>query len=98
MALLENLNPREETQVHRLMQQRARQRCDALIKDFIVCSRDKTISLAWSCKPEKKAMLDCMHLYTNPEDLDEARNIFLLERREKRNAWLEKQNEGGQQG
>ena len=91
--MLEHLSPREETKVHRLMQKRATERCDGLIKEFIGCSHNRTLSLAWACKVEKRAMLDCMHLYTNAQDLDEAKEIFLKERREKLAAWQQQQSE-----
>ena len=85
--MLEHLSPREETKVHRLMQKRATERCDSQIRDFIACSHNRTVSLAWACKPEKRVMLDCMHLYTNAADLHEAKETFLRERREKLAAW-----------
>lgn len=85
--MLEHLSPREETKVHRLMQKRATERCDSFIRAFIACSHDRTLSLAWACKPQKAAMLDCMHLYTNANDLDQAKEIFLRERADKLRAW-----------
>lgn len=84
--MLQTLSPREETAVHKLMQKRAAERCESLILDFVKCSRDRTISIAWACTEQKARMVDCMHHLTREDDLEEARNIFMLERKAKRDA------------
>lgn len=83
-VMLQTLSPREETAVHKLMQKRAATQCESFILDFVKCSKDRTISIAWACTEQKKAMITCMHNLTREDHLEEARNIYMLERKRKR--------------
>ena len=91
MHTLQALSPREETKVHKMMQKRAAEKCEPLILDFIRCSRDRTISMAWACREQKKEMVLCMHNLTREDHLEEARAIFMREREQARRAAIEAQ-------
>lgn len=77
--------------MHKLMQKRAAERCESLILAFVQCSKDRTVSMAWACTLQKREMVGCMHTHTREDQLEEARNIYMLERRRKREEALAKQ-------
>lgn len=81
---MQTLSPREETAVHKLMQKRAAESCETLILDFVKCSKDRTVSMAWACTEQKQKMVQCMHKLTREDNLEEARNIYMIERRKKK--------------
>lgn len=89
MLILQALSPREETKVHKLMQKRAAEKCEPLILDFIKCSRDRTVSMAWACREQKKGMVQCMHDHTREDHLEEAREVYMTERAKSRKAATE---------
>lgn len=93
LIMLQTLSPREETAVHKLMQKRAATQCEPLILDFVKCSKDRTVSMAWACTAQKRAMVECMHHLTREDHLEEARNIYMIERRRKREETLAQRQE-----
>ncbi|ORY83730.1 cytochrome c oxidase biogenesis protein Cmc1 like-domain-containing protein [Protomyces lactucae-debilis] len=82
--MLQTLSPREETAVHRQMQKNAAVACKDIIQEFVACSRDRTVSMAWACRTQRTAMVECMHQRTKEDDLAQAREDYLRERQRAR--------------
>jgi COX assembly protein 1 len=82
--MLQTLSSREETAVHRQMQKNAAVACKDIIQEFVNCSRDRTISMAWACRSQRTAMVECMRLRTREDDLAQAREDYLRDRQRAR--------------
>eukprot|EP00002_Diphylleia_rotans_P004585 TRINITY_DN1341_c0_g3_i1.p1 TRINITY_DN1341_c0_g3~~TRINITY_DN1341_c0_g3_i1.p1 ORF type:complete len:107 (-),score=30.21 TRINITY_DN1341_c0_g3_i1:130-450(-) len=61
----------------------ALKQCDEYARAFFACSKPRTISLAWSCKEERKALDDCYRVFTSEEHLNRFRKEWLDERNRK---------------
>ncbi|KAH8120414.1 hypothetical protein DFH11DRAFT_1500544 [Phellopilus nigrolimitatus] len=55
------LSRREEETLQKSTKARALKECDALVKDFAECTKDRYISLAWACRGKYKQVQDCMY-------------------------------------
>jgi len=56
--------------------------CDAFVKAFAECATGRTLSVAWACRTNYKAVQDCMVQYTGPEAMETVRKEYLRLRHE----------------
>lgn len=84
------LNYREEEQVMRLFQARAREPCQTEVKALNECSRHRTITSLWACGHLKRLRDDCIKLNSTKELYDECRTDFIRFRDETKAAREEK--------
>ncbi|KAK5035162.1 hypothetical protein LTS07_002598 [Exophiala sideris] len=81
------LSPAQEGEVRRMYYARVRSKCADEVKQFADCARGRTLSVAWNCRAEHRAMNSCMILYATKAEQDAAREDWfagVLERRRKK--------------
>jgi len=76
------LSRREEDTLLKTTKARALKECDAFVKAFAECATGRTLSVAWACKANYKAVQDCMVQYTGPEAMETVRKEYLRLRHE----------------
>ncbi|KAJ7376368.1 hypothetical protein OS493_035113 [Desmophyllum pertusum] len=59
------------------MHQKAKLNCNSLVQAFLDCAQDRTISLAWTCRPEHKAMKQCMEGFYRRANFTKYRQEYL---------------------
>lgn len=88
------LSRREEDEFQKRIKLKALEHCDPLVAAFASCSSSRTISVAWACRQEWKAVQTCMKEYMTEEKVDEVRREYMSKREElkvpyKKLSWLE---------
>jgi COX assembly protein 1 len=76
----ESISKREEEIIRTLMRQSARQECETSVRDFIECSRGRTISMAWKCREENDRMSRCLIHHTTEEELEKRKMLYWEEK------------------
>jgi len=78
------LSRREEDEFQKRIKLAALKQCDPLVAAFAACSSTRTISVAWACRKEWKAVQECMQLHMTEEKIDTARKDYMTKREELR--------------
>ncbi|KDN42504.1 hypothetical protein K437DRAFT_237726 [Tilletiaria anomala UBC 951] len=71
------LSNREQETLLKQTKADALKKCDEFVKAFADCSRGRTISVAWACRGDHKAMQGCLRQYTSEEAMDKVRRDYL---------------------
>ncbi|OMH79559.1 hypothetical protein AX774_g7024 [Zancudomyces culisetae] len=74
------LSRRQDQQVRALQVKEMMKLCDEYVKEFVECSRDRTISIVWACKDKKKQMMDCLRKVETLDNLDKVKFRYLENR------------------
>jgi len=51
--------------------------------EFAECARGRTVTIAWSCRQQNKALNECLHKYTDDATLDKMKLEFLKAKKER---------------
>ncbi|EHS63921.1 hypothetical protein MJO28_003649 [Puccinia striiformis f. sp. tritici] len=78
------LSRREEDEFQKRIKLAALKQCDPVVAAFASCSSTRTISVAWACRKEWKAVQECMQIHMTEEKLDLARREYMTKREELR--------------
>ncbi|KAL9962378.1 hypothetical protein ACROYT_G031474 [Oculina patagonica] len=80
----ENLRHVEkEVLIPKIVRERAKAKCDDLVKAFTQCAKKRTVSVVWACRKENQAMKDCMaSYYQDKEIFEECKQEYLKKREE----------------
>ncbi|KNZ46875.1 hypothetical protein VP01_687g5 [Puccinia sorghi] len=78
------LSRREEDEFQKRIKLAALKQCDPLVAAFAACSSTRTISVAWACRKEWKAVQECMQIHLTEEKTDVARKDYMTKREELR--------------
>lgn len=57
--------------------EKAKLQCSPMVKAFLECAKDRTISLAWTCRPEHKAMKQCMEGFYRKANFKKYKDEYL---------------------
>ncbi|PWN20972.1 hypothetical protein BCV69DRAFT_312251 [Microstroma glucosiphilum] len=71
------LSNREEDALMKSVKAEGLKKCDDVVKRFADCASGRTVSVAWACRDEHKAVQSCLSQYTSPDALDRARKEWL---------------------
>ncbi|KAI5474983.1 cytochrome c oxidase biogenesis protein Cmc1-like protein [Pseudohyphozyma bogoriensis] len=74
------LSRSEEDKLVKKCQSEALKLCEKPVGAFTKCAEGRTVTVAWSCRTEFKAMQDCMAIYMTQDRIDDAKMKFLKER------------------
>ncbi|KAI1431842.1 hypothetical protein GGR50DRAFT_677496 [Xylaria sp. CBS 124048] len=74
------LSASQEAQVREVFNARVRGHCAEEIKAFADCARNRTFSVAFSCRVLSRAMNNCMQAHATPEEHDRAREDWFAAR------------------
>ncbi|PVU94680.1 hypothetical protein BB561_002350 [Smittium simulii] len=75
------LSRRQEEEVRKLQRKEVYRLCDSIIKDFVDCSKARTVTVFWACKEQKKNMAFCLAEKETSELLDQVRHDYLYEKK-----------------
>ncbi|CAO1619074.1 unnamed protein product [Parajaminaea phylloscopi] len=75
------LSNREEDQLRKDIKAQGLKKCDDVVRKFAECSTGRTVSVAWACRGEHRAVQQCLAQHTSPEALERARKQWLIENR-----------------
>ncbi|KAK3713350.1 hypothetical protein LTR37_008542 [Vermiconidia calcicola] len=67
------LSASQESQVRELYHKRVRQKCADEVREFATCCTHRTFTATLFCRPQQKAMNNCMMKYATQEERDSAR-------------------------
>jgi len=70
----------EEENCFKELKKNALKKCDGLIKDFVDCSKEHNITVAWTCRDKNKAMNKCLNQYTAQAELDKLKLAKLADK------------------
>ncbi|KAK9474155.1 uncharacterized protein V1510DRAFT_412561 [Dipodascopsis tothii] len=74
----------DETEIRRRKSVASREQCRDVLRVFNDCAKGRTVTVAWACVAEKKAMMACMMKYAeDPVQHDLVTAEFLREKRQK---------------
>ncbi|OBZ78810.1 COX assembly mitochondrial protein 2 [Grifola frondosa] len=74
---MNTLSRREEETLLKATKGRALKDCDPIVREFAACASGRTVSVAWACSKQNKAMQDCLRQYTGPEAMAIVREEYL---------------------
>lgn len=57
-----------ENQVPKEVQKEAWSACDALVRKFKECSKNRTFSISWACQEQLQDMTQCIYQYETDEN------------------------------
>ncbi|KAL9962379.1 hypothetical protein ACROYT_G031475 [Oculina patagonica] len=57
--------------------QKAKLDCSPLVQAFLTCAHDRTVSLAWTCRKEHKAMKQCMESFYRKANFKKYKQEYL---------------------
>ncbi|SNX86383.1 related to CMC1 - mitochondrial intermembrane space copper-binding protein [Melanopsichium pennsylvanicum] len=75
------LSNREADTLMKQQKAKALKECKEQMEAFVECSKTRTISMLWSCSDQKKALGECLRVYTSDEALEREKQIFLSQPR-----------------
>ncbi|PWN97926.1 hypothetical protein FA09DRAFT_330090 [Tilletiopsis washingtonensis] len=75
------LSNRESEALLKETKAEALKKCDALVREFAECSTGRTVSIAWACRGQHKALQNCLKQYTSEEAMDIKRREYLAANR-----------------
>ncbi|KAI3626685.1 hypothetical protein GLX27_001659 [Malassezia furfur] len=52
-------------------------RCDPIVQEFVECTRNRFLSVAWACRQQNRNMYDCLTKYMSDEALAKAEKEYL---------------------
>ncbi len=67
------LSASQESQVRELYHKRVRQKCADEVREFATCCLNRTFTATLFCRPQQKAMNQCMMRFATQEEQDAAR-------------------------
>ncbi|KAM7427715.1 Mitochondrial aspartate/glutamate carrier protein [Porites harrisoni] len=71
----------KEVLIPKIVRERAKAKCDDLVKAFTQCAKSRTVSVVWACRKENQAMKDCMtHYYQDKDFVEECKEEYLKRR------------------
>ncbi|KAL1879977.1 hypothetical protein VTK73DRAFT_6557 [Phialemonium thermophilum] len=77
------LSASQEAQVRDIFYSRVRSHCAAEIKAFAECALNRTFTVSFACRAEKRAMNSCMKAHATPAEEDAAREDWFAQRLER---------------
>ncbi|KAJ1976093.1 hypothetical protein H4R35_002851 [Dimargaris xerosporica] len=77
------LSAQEEDRIIKEWRKQTMKECDAFVKAFAECSQGRTVSIAWACRDQNKAMNDCLRIHRTQDRLDEIRQKLMDEKQAK---------------
>ncbi|PWN52171.1 hypothetical protein IE53DRAFT_385400 [Violaceomyces palustris] len=81
MSSTKALSNREEEALLKETKAEALKKCDQFVKEFAQCSSGRTVSVAWACRDQHKALQDCMKKYTSAEAMESVKAEYLAKNR-----------------
>ncbi|SPO23938.1 related to CMC1 - mitochondrial intermembrane space copper-binding protein [Ustilago trichophora] len=75
------LSNREADTLMKQQKAKALKECKEQMEAFVECSKTRTISMLWSCRDQKKALGECLRVYTSEETMEREKQIFLAQAR-----------------
>ncbi|BGP31211.1 hypothetical protein JCM10296v2_002975 [Rhodotorula toruloides] len=70
------LSRKEEEAIVALCKTEALRACEADVANFSACAQGRTVSVAWSCREQFRAMQACMKPHMSEEKIDAAKRRF----------------------
>lgn len=67
----------DEKEIRKIFMQNLHAACSDTIRKFAECASNKTFSMIWKCRLEKKSMKECIRLNASPKDYDHAQDIYM---------------------
>ncbi|WFD40577.1 uncharacterized protein MJAP1_003565 [Malassezia japonica] len=52
-------------------------RCDPLVQEFVHCSQNRLLSVAWACRQQNRNMFNCLREYMSDEAMAKAEKEYL---------------------
>ncbi|KAJ1981024.1 hypothetical protein H4R34_002239 [Dimargaris verticillata] len=77
------LSAQDEDKIIKEWRKQTMKECDAFVKAFAECSQGRTVSIAWACRDQNKAMNDCLRTYRTQDRLDAIRQKLMDEKQTK---------------
>ncbi|KAI9141555.1 cytochrome c oxidase biogenesis protein Cmc1 like-domain-containing protein [Paraphysoderma sedebokerense] len=74
---LQTLTRGEEESILKRVKADALKTCDDLVKEYAKCCEGRTISVAWKCRSQLKAMSNCLKQNSSTEAIDKYRLEYL---------------------
>ncbi|EPQ30835.1 uncharacterized protein PFL1_01733 [Pseudozyma flocculosa PF-1] len=75
------ISNRESDELMKKTKADALKKCGDVVKAFADCSSGRTVSVAWACRGEHKALQDCLKQYTSPEAFEKVKADYLASNR-----------------
>lgn len=66
-----------EEQMRSKLKQKALKRCDALVRTYVECTKERTLSVVWACRDPLRDMNACLQQHTTKEELDKLKKWWL---------------------
>ncbi|CED82963.1 Uncharacterized conserved protein [Phaffia rhodozyma] len=94
VAGMSALSRREEEALFKDAKASARDACREYVAAFAACAAPRLVSIAWACRPQQRAMNECMSPLMTDKALDKLRMEYLSEkhREQYRSAPVEKRD------
>ncbi|KAH8556656.1 hypothetical protein BGW37DRAFT_473551 [Umbelopsis sp. PMI_123] len=71
----------EEENCFKELKKNALKKCEVPIKEFVDCSKEHNVTVAWTCRDKNKAMNRCLNQHTAQEELDKLKLAKLASKR-----------------
>ncbi|ORY28617.1 hypothetical protein BCR39DRAFT_534407 [Naematelia encephala] len=87
---MQALSRREETDLMDRMRKEALVKCEDVVREYVECTKSRTVTIGWACKDQLKAWTECMHRHVTQETIDAAKLDYLATRGDKEKEAIER--------